>query len=422
MYREKLDELIQWKASVFRKPLVLRGARHVGKTWLLNEFGRMAYTNCAYLNFEETPGLRTMFLEIFDIKRIVSLLRTHTKTAIDPKHTLIILDEIQFAEGGVAALRNFYELAPQYSVVAASSLPESKPDAFCVRNVDFMTLRPLSFREFLIALNKPVLVEALTNRNWKKLNEWSETMQECLRHYLYVGGMPEVVHTLLETRDWQIVRRVQIRLLKSYDNDFLKYHPEHVTYLLRMIWRSMPAQLLKKNRKFIYQVVMRGPRPKDFDSALQWMIDCGLLLKSYQITEPRVPLSNYEDTFGYKLFLLDVGLWGAMAGLNVETIRMGTAMFFEFNGALTDQYVMQELCLTDRYIAYWLRENSPWGIDFIIQEGRKAIPIDVRPERIQYAKRLRVFCERFNLKKAYRFSLSGYLKTGGIINIPLYAI
>lgn len=426
MYRESIVSLKKWKEDKFRKPLIVRGARQVGKTWLLQEFGRTSYAKFIYVNFEETPALQTIFTNDFDIERIITVLQIHAQTTITAEDTLIILDEIQSAERGVTSLKYFCEKAPQYHVVAAGSLLGMGLHgqvSFPVGKVDFLDLRPLSFSEFLLSQNEKALVEALTAKNWSVLSIFTEKLKEYLRYYFYVGGMPEVVDAFVQTRDWQLVRRIQNRILNSYEGDFSKHAPNETVPRIRMVWQSVPSQLAKENKKFVYGVIREGARAKDFELAIQWLTDCGLLLKCYRVSKPGIPLAAYQNISVFKLFLHDVGLLGAMAGLNVRTIIEGDGIFTEFKGALTEQYVMQQLRLdSERYIGYWTNDRSTAEVDFVIQEQGEVIPIEVKSGENLNAKSFRLFCEKYKSSKAIRTSLSDYKEESWMTNVPLYAI
>jgi hypothetical protein len=426
MYRESIVRLNRWKEDKFRKPLIVRGARQVGKTWLLQEFGRNSYSKFVYVNFEDTPTLQNIFANDFDIGRIITVLQIYAQTTITAEDTLIILDEIQSAERGVTSLKYFCEKAPQYHVVAAGSLLGMglhSQVSFPVGKVDFLDLRPLSFSEFLLSLNESALVQALKDKNWSVISIFTEKLKEYLRYYFYVGGMPEVVDAFAQTRDWQLVRRIQNRILNSYEGDFSKHAPKETVPRIRMVWQSIPSQLAKENKKFVYGVIREGARAKDFELAIQWLVDCGLLLKSHRVSKPGIPLAAYQDIAVFKLFLHDVGLLGAMAGLNVRTIIEGDEIFTEFKGALTEQYVMQQLRVeSERYIGYWTNERSTAEIDFVIQEEGEVIPIEVKSGENLKAKSFRLFCEKYQPKKAIRTSLTDYKQESWMENVPLYAI
>ncbi len=426
MYREAIVSLQRWKEDKYRKPLIVRGARQVGKTWLLKEFGRTSYAQTVYVNFEETPVLQNIFSTDFSIERIIAALQIHAKTTISAEDTLIVFDEIQSAEHGVTSLKYFCENAPEYHIIAAGSLLGMGLHggvSFPVGKVDFLDLRPLSFHEFLLSINESGLADALRARKWDVIALFSEKLINYLRYYIYIGGMPEVVNAFAETGDWQLVRHIQNRILHSYEADFSKHAPNETVPRIRMVWQSIPSQLAKENKKFIYGVLKEGARSKDFELAIQWLVDCGLLLKSHRVSKPGIPLAAYQDLSAFKLFLLDVGLLGAMAGLNVTTILEGSGIYTEFKGALTEQYVMQELRLTpDRYIGYWTNERNTSEVDFVIQDEGIIIPIEVKSANNLKARSFQIFYEKYKPSMAIRTSLAGYREESWMTNVPLYAI
>jgi predicted AAA+ superfamily ATPase len=425
MIREKMHELNAWKNSPMRKPLILRGARQVGKTWLLQEFGKTAYNSFVYINFEDTPTLQSLFTTDFDIERIINVLQIQSGQKIS-SDTLIIFDEIQAVERGITSLKYFYEKAPQYHIIAAGSLLgmglHSKI-SFPVGKVDFLDLRPLSFYEFLCALGEMPLAEAIKLNNWSSLEPFREKLIEYLRQYFYIGGMPEVVDHYAKTRDWQAVRHIQQRILQSYESDFSKHAPAKIVPRIRMVWQSIPAQLSKENKKFVYGVIKEGARAKDFELAIQWLVDCGLLLKIHRISKPSMPLIAYQDQAAFKLYLLDIGLLSAMTDLPLQTLINGNKVFTEFKGSLSEQFAMQQLRLnSDRYIFYWSNEKSTSEVDFVIQEEGKIIPIEVKSSENVKAKSFKFFCEKYKPEVAIRASLSDYRKEDWMTNIPLFSI
>jgi predicted AAA+ superfamily ATPase len=426
MKRDKLEALQSWKESKFRKPLVVRGARQTGKTWLLKEFGRSAFKNLVYVNFEETPNLRSLFINDFEIPRIITTLQIYSQVTITPEDTLIIFDEIQSAEKGITSLKYFCENAPQYFVVAAGSLLGMgihSNISFPVGKVDFLDLRPMSFTEFLSAMQEEGLSEILKKKDWEVISVFHSKLTEYLRYYFYVGGMPEVVSRFSETRNWELVRQTQYQILHSYEGDFSKHAPVEIVPRIRMVWQSIPAQLAKENKKFIYSVIREGARAKDFELAIQWLVDCGLLLKSHRISKPHLPLIAYQDLSVFKLFLNDIGLLGAMAGLNIRTLIEGDELFTEFKGALAEQFVMQQLRTdTERYIGYWTNERSTLEVDFVIQDEGEVIPIEVKSGENLRAKSFKQFCEKYKPGNAIRTSLSPYKKEALMVNVPLYGI
>lgn len=426
MYREAITQLNNWKTSKYRKPLIIRGARQVGKTWLLKEFGRTSYSNFVYVNFEETPNLQNIFATDFNFERIMTVLQIHSGITITAGDTLIVFDEIQSAERGITSLKYFCENASQHHIIAAGSLLGMgihSRISFPVGKVDFLDLRPLSFHEFLLSQNESSLAKTLREREWSVISLFTERLKEYLRYYLYVGGMPEVVDAFAQTRDWQLVRHIQNRILNSYEGDFSKHVPSETVPRVRMVWQSIPSQLAKENKKFIYGVIKEGARAKDYELAIQWLVDCGLLLKCYRVSKPGIPLAAYQDLSAFKLFLHDVGLLGAMASLDAKTIIAGDEIFTEFKGALTEQYVMQQLRLgSDRHIAYWTNERSTSEVDFIIQEKGEVIPIEVKSGENLKARSFKLFCEKYKPAKAIRASLSDYHEESWMTNVPLYAI
>lgn len=426
MIRNCLNTLLIWKNSEYRKPLILRGARQTGKTWLLKEFGRTAFNKTVYVNFEEIPSLQGLFQADFDIARIVTTISIFSNTTIDAKDTLIVFDEIQAAEKGLTCLKYFSENAPEYYVVAAGSLLGMglhSNNSFPVGKVNFLDLRPMSFSEFLSALGEENLANAVEKQDWNILPIFHSKLSEYLKYYLFTGGMPEVVKIFAETRNWQLVRQTQNQILHSYEGDFSKHAPVEIVPRIRMVWQSIPAQLAKENKKFVFGVIREGARAKDFELAIQWLLDSGLLLKSHQVSKPALPLIAYQNLSVFKLFLHDVGLLGAMSGLNAHTLIEGNKVFTEFKGALAEQFVMQQLRLkSDSYIGYWTNERSTAEVDFIVQDEGEIIPIEVKSGENTKAKSFRLFYEKYQPSKAIRTSMLPYKQEDWMNNIPFYGI
>ncbi|GHU27425.1 ATPase [Betaproteobacteria bacterium] len=406
--------------------MILRDARQVGKTWLLCEWGKTSYRDCLYVNFEDTPALQTLFTANFDLARILAALRIHGGIDIVPGETLIIFDEIQSAERGLTALKYLYEKAPEQHIVAAGSLLGMglhSGISFPVGKVDFMDLRPLSFNEFLRALGDEALADALSVRDWKLLGIFRDKLLEHLRTYYFVGGMPEAVAVFAETRDAAQARHIQLRILDAYEADFSKHAPRDIVPRIRMVWQSIPAQMARENKKFTYGVMRQGARAKDFELAIQWLVDCGLLLKCSRVTQPAMPLIAYQDASAFKLFLNDVGLLAALSRLPLQTLIAGDAMFTEFKGALTEQYVMQQLRLrSDNVIGYWTNDRSTAEVDFVVQRGEEIVPIEVKAGENLKSKSFKFFCEKFSPRTALRASLSDYHEESWMTNVPLYAV
>jgi predicted AAA+ superfamily ATPase len=426
MNRDGLVDLHKWKESLYRKPLVMRGARQTGKTWLLREFGKTAFKNYVYVNFEETPNLRALFKDDFDIARIITTLQIYSQISIIPEETLIIFDEIQSAEKGITSLKYFYENAPQYFIVAAGSLlgmTLHSDTSFPVGKVNFIDLRPMSYAEFLSAVNENGLAEIIRKQEWNLFSVFHHKLTEYLRYYFYVGGMPEVVKIFAETRNWELVRQTQNQILHAYEGDFSKHAPKETVPRIRMVWQSIPSQLAKENKKFVFGIIRQGTRAKDFEMAIQWLVDGGLLIKCHRVTKPYLPLAAYQELSVFKLFLLDVGLLGAMAGLNVRTIIEGDTIYTEFKGAFSEQFVMQQLRLNnERFIGYWTNERSTAEVDFVIQEDGRIIPLEVKSGTNLHSKSFKLFCEKFKPEKAVRTTLTPYKKEEWMENIPLYGI
>lgn len=426
MERQAMQDLNNWKDKKNRKPIIIKGARQVGKTWLLKEFGQSNFKQTAYVNFESSNFLKNLFVEDFDIKRIISAIAIETGIQINARDTLIILDEIQEADGGITALKYFYENAPEYYIVAAGSflgISLHKHTSFPVGKVDFIDLYPLNFEEFLLARGEQQLLTLISTKDWVLVKQFKLKYINLLRQYYFVGGMPEAVLYFSETEDYHEVRQIQNRILTSYEQDFSKHAPTEIFPRIRMLWNAIPAQLAKENRKFIYSAVKKGSRAKDFELALSWLGDCGLVHKVNRISKPGIPLKAYEDFNAFKLFIVDVGLLAAMGKISAKTLLHGNAIFEEFKGALTEQYVLQQLkTMEEMAIYYWSSEKSSGEIDFILQHGENIFPMEVKAEENLQAKSLKAFYQKYPNTIAVRTSMSDYRKENWLTNIPLYSI
>jgi uncharacterized protein len=426
MKRSTFLDLVRWKNSPTRKPLVLRGARQVGKTWLLKAFGKQEYENCAYVNFESNAALRTLFASDYDLKRILTAIEIESGQRIEIRKTLIILDEIQAAPGALTSLKYFQENLPEYHIAAAGSLlgvALSGSTSFPVGKVDFMDLHPLSFYEFLEALGEISLLDLLISQDWALINTFKNKYIERLKQYYVVGGMPEAVLAFSKRTDFNEVRQIQKNILLAYEQDFSKHAPIEVVPRIRMIWNSIPSQLSKENKKFIYGLIKHGARAKDFEIALAWLSDCGLIHKVHNVSKPAIPLKAYENLSAFKLFLVDIGLLSALSALDVKTLLEGNSIFEEFKGALTEQYVLQQLIAgKGEAIYYWSAERTRSEVDFLLQQKGEIIPIEVKAAENLHAKSLRVFCEKFKPSMALRTSMSDYRAESWMINWPLYTI
>ena len=426
MRRAKIAELIAWKNSSSRKPLIIRGARQVGKTWLIKEFGNTQYAQTVYLNFEKNKRLKTLFVDDFDIKRVIVALQAETGLTIHAENTLLIFDEIQEVPEALTALKYFYEDAPQYHVISAGSLlgvalhPQT---SFPVGKVIFMDLYPFTFLEFLDAIGETTLIELLNKGDWKLITTYKTRYIECLRHYYYVGGMPEAVLKFSENNSFKEVRDIHKQILEAYEQDFSKHAPRDIIPRIRMVWNSIPAQLAKENRKFIYGIIKEGARAKDYELAISWLIDCGLVHKICRVTKPAIPLKAYEDRSAFKLFLVDIGLLTAMGDIDAKTLLEGNKIFSEFKGAMTEQYVLQQLNSSDKYVIYyWSAERSTSEVDFVVQCDGLVVPLEVKAEENLQAKSLKVYMEKYNPKVSIRTSMSDFREQGWLTNLPLYAL
>ncbi len=423
MKRYIIDNLLVWKNSKNRKPLLIQGARQVGKTWIMKEFGKKEFEQVLYLNFESSSRLKDIFISDFNINRIITVLEIETNTKINPEKTLLIFDEIQEAEKGLTALKYFYEQASHYYIVAAGSLlgvSIQKNSSFPVGKVDFLPLYPMSFTEFLISLGHENLVQQLEQKNWEVLNSFHEKLIELLRLYYFIGGMPEIVANYIENNDLEIVRSLQQKLLMGYENDFAKYAPNEIVPKIKLVWHSIISQLSKENRKFIYNLIKSGARAKDFETAINWLCNAGLILKINRIEKPTLPLNAYLDYDAFKLFFLDIGLLNAVGNLDPKILLEKNKIMLEFKGALTEQFVCQQLII-DHELYYWSSGNTS-EIDFILQNKNEIIPIEVKSEENLKSKSLKVFVEKFSNKNALRISMSNYRKEEWLTNIPLYAV
>lgn len=425
MKRDLYQKLLSWKSKKDRKPLIIRGARQVGKTWLMRNFGEASYPKVAYVNMESNPLIKNLFTTDFNIDRIILGLQIETGVAIDAD-TLLIFDEIQEAPEAITSLKYFHENAPQYDIICAGSLlgvALHNHTSFPVGKVEFIDLYPLSFTEFLTAIGEDILVQLLNSKDWSMINSFAPKLQEWLRQYYYVGGMPEVVNTFVSSKNHQEVRAVQKRILTAYEQDFSKHAPYDIVPRIRLLWNSIPAQLAKENKKFIYGIIRQGARAKDYELAMSWLVDCGLVHKVHNITKPAIPLKAYEDFGAFKLFLVDVGLLAAMTDLDARTILEGNAIFQEFKGALTEQYVLQQLITReDLKTYYWSPDNSRAEVDFLLQHRGEVIPVEVKAEENLQAKSLRVYVDKFKPQTAVRTSMSNYRQEDWMVNIPLFAL
>ena len=426
MYRLAIEELYEWKNSINRKPLIIEGARQVGKTWLMKEFGKQAYDKIVYINFDSNSRMAELFSSDLDINRILMGLELYSDTKIDPKNTLIIFDEVQEVPRALASLKYFYENAPEYHIICAGSLlgiALHRGTSFPVGKVDFLNLYPLSFKEFLMATGKQKYVDLMNSENYEMLTAFKQDMIDSLKHYYFVGGMPEAVMSFADEKDFNKVRRIQKRILEAYEQDFSKHAPNEAVPKIRMLWNSIPSQLAKENKKFIYGLVREGGRARDYESAIMWLSDCGLVHKVSRVTVGRLPLKAYEDVKAFKMFVVDVGLLGCMVGLNQKVLLDGNDLFMEFKGALTEQFVLQQLITNPNLnIYYYTNDNGSCEVDFLVDTGDNVVPVEVKAEVNLKAKSLRMYVEKFSPRIAIRTSMTDYKSEDWLVNLPLYAI
>ena len=426
MYREAISKLESWKNSPHRKPLIIKGARQVGKTWLMKEFGKKYYRQCAYVSMDENERMESVFRDAFDVKRIIQSLEIEVGFQITPEDTLIIFDEIQEVPRAIKSLKYFYEQTPEYHVVAAGSMlgiALHEGTSFPVGKVDFLNLYPMTFREFLLACGQQRFTELTDCADFQMMSHFRTEIIDYLKFYYYVGGMPEAVEIYLETKDLKAVRSVQNKLLMAYENDLSKHAPAEIVTKIRMLWNSIPTQLARENKKFIYGLVREGARAREYEVAITWLMDVGLVYKVGRVNKPDFPLRAYQDFTAFKLFILDIGLLGAMSRLNARILLEGDSLFEEFKGALTEQYVLQQLVVNEENdIFYWSAERGTAEIDFLVQMDDKIVPIEVKAEENLQAKSLKLFVQKYDIKYAVRTSMSDYRDQGWMVNYPLYSV
>lgn len=425
MERKALSQLYEWKERKDRKPLIVYGARQVGKTWLIKEFAKRAFCKSVYINFEDEERLSSLFEHDFNIERILSTISFVMDVEIDCD-TLLIFDEIQAVRRGVTSLKYFCEKAPDQYVVAAGSLlgiSMHEGDSFPVGKVDSINLYPLDFEEFLWASGRKRMADAIGERKWEVMAGANDMFRSALREYYFVGGMPAVVNSFCATHNYTEVRRLQNEILSDYDNDFSKHAPASELPKIRMVWNSIYPQLAKENRKFVYGLIKQGGRAKEFENAIEWLIGAGLIYKVYRVKSAELPLPAFVDVGAFKLFMLDIGLFCAKGKLDASVLIGGNELFLMGKGAMTEQYVAQQLhTVHDAFLGYWSAENSSGEIDFLVQMAGKILPIEVKAEENLKSKSLRAFVERNPPLQGIRLSMSDYRQQDWMTNIPLYAI
>lgn len=427
MERKALQRLLTWKDQSDRKPLILLGARQVGKTWLMKELGHRAFDSVAYINCDEEPLAKELFKDDYNIPRMLLTIQGITGVKVVPGKTLIVFDELQEAPRGLHSLKYFQENAPEYHVIAAGSLlgvTLGKGESFPVGKVNMMHLYPLDFDEFLMASPNSQLSDILNRGDWNMIQTFAPKFIEQLRLYYFVGGMPEVVQHFMMNHDLKEVRNAQTEILDAYRNDMSKHASKTESMRIGQVLQSVPSQLAKENKKFIYNVIRQGARAKDYELAIQWLMDAGLVYKVSRVKELRMPVKFYEDLGVFKLFLLDCGLLGCLADAPAKEMILGNNVFQEFKGAFTEQFVLQQLVSQNMIPYYWSNVNTPAEIDFVVQSGDHVIPIEVKAEENVVARSMRTYIERHSdlHLKGLRISMLGYIDKGWMENIPLYGI
>lgn len=423
MNREAYQFLLDWKKQPERKPLIIQGARQVGKTWLMKAFGEKEFNHTAYFNFERTKELHTIFKQGYDTNHILASLNILVGFDIQPDHTLIIFDEIQACPDAITSLKYFQEDNPGYAIFAAGSLlgvAIHQGVSFPVGKVDFLNLHPLNFSEFLDAMGKQSFIKAIENADFRLIENFSEQLIELLKQYYFVGGMPEVVKEFVKSKNYTQARAIQQNILNAYENDFSKHAPIAQLPRIRMIWQSIVGQLAKENSKFIYNILRTGARAKDFEMAIEWLKDAGLIHKVTRVSKPGFPISAYADWSDFKIYLNDVGLMCAMGGIGPEIILHGNDLLVEFKGTISEQFILQQLVSYAYQPFYWAPENAKSEIDFLIQKENQIIPIEVKSAENVKSRSLRVYFDKFHPQLSIRTSLSGFKKQEWMENIPLY--
>ena len=426
MRRKLMERLLQWKDRKNRKPLILWGARQTGKTWILKEFGRSAFSDTVYISFYNNTRIASIFERDYDVHRILNALEIELHVRIRPQETLLIFDEVQGAGKVVESLKYFCEDAPEYAVAAAGSLlgvALHEGISFPVGKVDELRLYPMGFEEFLWAMNEEKLADYLQQKETDEINDFRMRYIELLRDYFVTGGMPAVVQEFSQTGDYGSVREMQNSILHQYEGDFGKHIPPQEIPRVRMVWNSIPVQLAKENKKFFFGQIKKGARSKEYEAALQWLEDAGMIYRIQKVSKPALPLKSYAEPSNFKVYILDIGLLGALSELDPYVIIHGNNAFVEFKGALTEQYVFQQLiCETTYPLYYFATEKSTYEVDFLLQKDASFAPLEVKAAENLKSRSLQMFYEKFEPAHCYRTSMSNYREQDWVTNIPLWAI
>jgi len=424
MHRLAINRLLAWKGKKGRKPLIIRGARQVGKTWLMREFGRRHYEKHVYVNFEDNPQMERLFSLGLDARRLAEGIGAYSGVSVD-EDTLLIFDEVQAVPKALTSLKYFHENAPQYQIVAAGSLlgvALHPGTSFPVGKVEFMDLRPLSFSEFLRAAGCERHADVLEAGDLDMIAALKPELVDLLKKYMFVGGMPEAVARYAQSKDYAEVREVQGAILSAYENDFSKHAPNNIVPRIRMLWNSIPRQLAKENRKFIYGLVKEGARAREYEIALLWLVDCGLVHKVCRVSSGRIPLKAYEDSGAFKLYMADTGLLCALSGIEAGALIDGDRLFTDFKGAVTEQFALQQLVFSGIAPFYWSSDRSSGEVDFVFQADSRVVPLEIKAGENLQAKSLRFFAEKYGVEKSLRSSLSDFRREAWLVNLPLYML
>lgn len=423
MYRNAMSELVDWKAGKSRKPLMVTGARQVGKTWLLKEFGRLHFNSVAYVLMVDNQRMQRLFTNTSDARTLISGLEAEVGFSISPTETLIVLDEVQEVPGAISALKHFCEQVPEYHIVVAGSMlgvALHTGISFPVGKVDSLTIYPMTFSEFVRAVKNDQYATILEDNNQALGSSFHDSFNELLKQYLLVGGMPEVVCNYADSRDYHEARSVQKQIVADYERDFSKYAPVQLVPRIRMVWNSLPSQLARENKKFIYGAIKHGARAKDFELAIQWLIDAGIILRVQRVGKVGAPLKHYEDPSAFKLFLVDVGLLGALSNLEPRIVLEDDKLFVEFKGAYTEQYVAEQLVAAKLPLYYFSSDDAKTEVDFVTEIKGRLIPIEVKSATNLHSKSLTYFVNKHGIEQAVKFSLLEGKQNQIIWNVPLY--
>lgn len=425
MKRRLYKDLLAWKNSSNRKPLILEGARQVGKTWLLDEFGKNEYEHYIKINCDNNPEVKDLFID-YDVKRILRIVSAISHMPAIPEKTFIFFDEIQELTKALGSLKYFCENAPEFHIAAAGSLLGLKTregESFPVGKVDTLHLYPLNFEEFLLAVGEEQKAQILSSCEWNDIASLKSSFIELLRQYYFTGGMPACVKEYALSGDVLAVRKIQKAILHDYDDDIVKHASKSDIAKIRIVWSSIPAQLAKENKKFVYGAIRKGSRAAEYENAIQWLCDAGIVHKITRVNKIAMPIKFYEDFNAFKLFMNDCGLFGAFTDTPIKDILLGNSVFEEYKGAFTEQYVEQQIAsCREEAIHYYTNENSTSEIDFVVQKDSAVIPIEVKAEENLHARSLKAVLDKDAALRGLRISMSDFRKENRFDNLPLYAV